>query len=26
VEDIVRLFDRHHETATSITYRPTVKR
>ena len=25
VEDIVRLFERHHETATPITYRPTVK-
>lgn len=25
VEDIVRLFERHHETATPITYSPTVK-
>jgi len=25
VEDIVRLFERHHETATPITYRPTVR-
>jgi hypothetical protein len=25
VEDIVRLFERHHETATPITYRPTVE-
>ena len=25
LEDIVRLFERHHETATPITYCPTVK-